>query len=128
MSTVAKIISLMIVIDGLFLLFFPSSIKKMMEYFNKIKSIKKRLIGLLQLVIGVILLYLTRVYLVTLLPHWIIAVTGIILLLKGIFLFAVPTTATKVVVWYVKEKGCVSLTGFILLLGGIILFINLWGC
>ncbi len=123
MIFVAKIITILIMIKGITALLFPNFIKNLVERFNKSKDSQKRITGMLTIVPGLLLITLSRVELLIPLVHWIITVTGIYMVLAGIFLIIIPGVMGKISVWFFIEKGPTSLIGFILLTGGIMLYI-----
>ena len=110
-------------IKGITALLFPNFIKNLVERFNKSKDSQKRITGMLTIVPGLLLITLSRVELLIPLVHWIITVTGIYMVLAGIFLIIIPGVMGKISVWFFIEKGPTSLIGFILLTGGIMLYI-----
>ncbi|MFC2061848.1 DUF2065 family protein [Elusimicrobiota bacterium] len=122
MTTLAKIISLIIIIKSAGALFFPSFMLKIAEKLLKIKDSTKRIGGLIYILLGAFFIYLTRVYLEIPLVHWVIAVTGIYIILVGIVLAAVPALLSRFVVWFFQEKEPVSVIGLIIMTGGLVLY------
>lgn len=125
MTTVARIIAVVIVVKGIGLLIFPGKLKRAAENFKKMKNSMKRWMGLLCTITGFILFYLTRVHLEIPMVHWIIAVFGILMILEGFFLLTLPSMVGKVGVWFYEEKGPTSIIGLILVIGSLMLYILL---
>jgi len=122
MILAAKIITVIIIIKGIIGLLFPGFVKKSVEYFNAGKSGPKRLYGIFLILLGSLFIYLTRVELAVPVVHWIVAITGIYIILAGLFILMVPGLLGKMLVWFYKEKGPTSLIGFIALVIGIVLY------
>lgn len=122
MIFVAKIITILIMIKGITALLFPNFVKKSAEKFNKRKDSHKRITGMLAIVPGLLLITLSRVCLLIPLIHWIITVTGIYMVLAGIFLIIIPGVMGKISIWFFIEKGPTSLMGLIVFIGGMVLF------
>jgi len=121
----SKIIAVFIIINGIIDLLFPSFVKGVAESFkNEFSPGEKRVTGLIYLIIGVTLFYLTRIYLETPAVHWVIAVTGVYMFLFGTFIAAFPQAAGRIASWFYSEKEVTPVIGLILIaLGTVIYFL-----
>ena len=90
MTTVAKIIVIITVVKGLVMLIVPSYVRKAVEYFGGMENNRKRLIGLFEIILGLLLVYFSRAEISMPLVHWIVAVTGIFMVLYGLIFTVVP--------------------------------------
>ena len=122
MIIVAKIIAVLISLKGLFFLLFPGRAGKLVLKFKEMKKINLRTLGVVCLLTGCILFYLTRVYLERLLVHWVVAVCGIWMIIAGLTLIIFPESMIKFALWFHREKGTTSFIGLILLVGGLVLY------
>jgi uncharacterized protein YjeT (DUF2065 family) len=125
MTVLAKITALVIIVKGLVWVLFPAFPKKTADMFNNTDNSKKRITGLVCFILGLMLFYFTRIYLTAPLVHWVVALTGIYMVMLGIAMLVIPGVAGKIAVWFYREKEQAAVTGIVLSTGGAVLYILL---
>ncbi len=123
MTTAAKIICALIFLEGIIALFFPYLMKTSTEDFNKSSKAVKGRIGAITAAAGAVLIYLTRVLISEPLVHWIVAVSGIYMMLAGLCMIIFPSAAGRAAAWFYGEKKTTSLIGLTMMGGSLLLFI-----
>ncbi|MFC2091339.1 DUF2065 family protein [Elusimicrobiota bacterium] len=122
MILLAKLISLVIIAKGLLMFIFPVFIGKCAGKFYDLESKKKRLLGIVFVLCGLMLVIISRRQLTVPLVHWVIAVCGIMMVLYSTVIVVIPEISSKFVLWFCREKPPVSLIGLLSVFGGIILY------
>lgn len=125
MTFAAKLISLLIIGEGILYLFFPSAVIKAVSDFCASANSWKRKAGFIFFAAGAGLIYLALSLLSGPFAHWVVAVCGVFLALTGLFIFVVPDAATKFLKWFYIENKAVSFAGFFLIAGGLLIYIFL---
>lgn len=125
MTTLAKAITLIIILKGIVNLLYPTGYKKISLSFAQRSSIVKRIYGIIVFLLGFLLIYSTRIYLVVPSVHWIIAVSGILLIISGFITALLPNKMSDLWVWFYKDKTFNSIVGIIFIVGGIILYASI---
>jgi len=125
MSVLAKILAVLISLEGVLALFFPSTAKAATVEFDGGGNKGKRLFGAFFLAAGLFLILLTEMTITDLLVHWFIAVYGVFTGLYGLLLIILPKTASSFLAWIYAERGPSSLIGGLLLGAGVTFFILL---
>ncbi|MBN2407858.1 MAG: DUF2065 family protein [Elusimicrobia bacterium] len=104
MISLARIILYLVILKGLIIALFPSAVIEAVNVIRNIKPPVKRLIGGAYVILGCLLFYLTRVYLETLLVHWIIVIMGAFLMTGGLFILILPGLWVRFLEWYYQKS------------------------
>ena len=123
MEILAKILSILIALEGALALFMPSTAAEAGAFFRDTAAKPKRMFGGVFLLAGLILLWLTRIFITTTFVHWVIALYGLFIGCCGLFLLIFPGAGASILAWFYAEKGPASLIGAFLLGSGITLFV-----
>ncbi|MGM0567858.1 MAG: DUF2065 family protein [Elusimicrobiota bacterium] len=124
-TLIAKVLSVLIIMEGIIYLLFPSFIRSTVIDFCDSKNAWKRKAAVIIFLLGAGLIYLTRTFMGGLYAHWVVAVCGVYFVLCGLFISLIPAAASKFLRWFYVDNKAVIFTGFVLTAGGWIVFIHL---
>ncbi len=124
MEILARFIAVIMGIEGAVLVFFPFLGLKAARKFGDLKKLRRRLIGIIYVAVGVFFFGLTNRTLTGPVVHWVVAIFGLYLVVWGTPAVVIPGLFSNFLNWLFKEKRVTSVIGFIFFILGVALYLN----